>query len=84
MNKSFGRYSLDLLYWYKSTSTDNLIESEEVAQSDEQSLPTYALRVLTYASANACARQVHPVYLLYWYKSTNTDADHQEEVAKCE
>ena len=47
-----GRYSVYLLYWYKSTNTD----AEERGLQEEE----------YYGGANIKAR--YAVYLLYWYK----------------
>jgi hypothetical protein len=52
------RYSVYLLYWYKSTNTD----------AAASHLPPLQSKLL---KASTCNR--YSVYLLYWDKSTNTD-----------
>ena len=57
-----ARYSVYLLYWYKSTNT------EVLPRSRRQSLAAPQGR------ARQGEQQVYSFYLLYWYKSANTDA----------
>jgi hypothetical protein len=52
------RYSVYLLYWYKSTNTDAKLRTAPLCD----------------AAQRVSCRLRYSVYLLYWYKSTNTDA----------
>jgi hypothetical protein len=54
-----GRYSVYLLYWYKSTDTDARCS---------------CMKSTGARGSHPMARRGTPIYLLYWYKSTNTDA----------
>jgi hypothetical protein len=72
-----SRYSCYLLYWYKSTNTDTLragrrpVWLRECGYS-ELKLPLEEREAGSIISKLLAAR--YSVYLLYWYKSTNTDA----------
>jgi hypothetical protein len=79
-----SRYSVYLLYWYKSTNTDfqKCAMASYVAcaccRSSVYLLYWYKstntdFQKCAMASYVACACSRYSVYLLYWYKSTNID-----------
>jgi hypothetical protein len=69
-----SRYSVYLLYWYKSTNTDAASRPTRTLERHTNTSWKRRGAVDKCGRRNVRKRLRYSVYLLYWYKSTNTDA----------
>jgi hypothetical protein len=82
-----------LLYWYKSTNTDaggggsetllRLSSRSSLRKPSSRAAALLLSKRCVSETLSSCAPAVrYSLYLLYWYKSTNTDAEGSEDAGR--